>query len=1053
MPDLQLDDIMHNMSPSPAPQQPDSVQVELRSASPEPLTEAEVARMRYRVAQIGLALKETGIMNDREKELISMVHRLTSSPLIDPSQLIHQAEVISGLTSQRDFLIRQAEEERERWLSEKDGWTRMAEALIAQRNKTTTNGSKDVDLERYCAAYESDNRALREKLNDTQTRLQCLEAELSKLRPILLMHPVTSQAPSSVPYPSVRAATEKAKPRKKTKKEARVPVFSPSILGEPDVSDDQIKTQPMEVVGQSSASASSSFFQFQAQAPPTSGAQPSFTGDHYRKPTTAPVGGPLSAPPTTLEFQVNTPSVAGPSGRAVPRTIRRASPPPSYSGPGPSSSTTNALSAPGPAQSGSNSKTRSKFRRSQGALLTPLTSDARTEHLLLAARKIGRERAGIVAGYVRDNKQREADVQKQEKERERALREERADRGSGGASYYRPEVGGGTAAGTPQTPKRGNSHYPNAGASPRVVNSSFVMVEPSNAGSAGNDDEGQSWSHAGTAMQHQDQRQQQQQVGNGHNSGTPRPEKHAGAVSGSQQFQAPGGNPSTPLASLLDAARMMDDDAGTDTRDNLPPDKGRRNGVNGSNDTNTTDRRRAVEQPEGPAPKRRRVQSARAAASVTHLSRVRVEEPEPERVLGRVKSALDVLADQAAAFSSHDQRGKGKARLVLEEHEEGEERDANHATTPLSATKKVRGRGKVSAKEKEKEKPKSKTKPATTRKPRAKTVVSTEKAPVATVPPAVPRMISPPGPRLSTSTFGGPGSASGGVTGISSVEVLLPRRRVPEEVIAPVGQPGVGVFGEANPSSGAGPDPRGAEVQVTEFAEESPGEEGEGGEGETKDTRTGGIPPAPPPEMHDYTSTADTAHLADSKHQQESEIQEVDPHLTGTQEPSTTGHDVRDMEMDVAPQDDSRRTLESQTGRFANEADDENREQETEQDSENLDTTTRQPSSPHSPPSHRPPDTHDIRPPPADRGENGADADFAGEADADAEADLDEGDVDADGEVDAEGELDLEELDGPFSTPPPAPNLNNTAGAPGMPNGNHSSSHPTSTFEDASLAQ
>jgi len=57
---------------------------------------------------------------------------------------MHQAEVISGLTSQRNFLVRQAEEERDRWSSQRDGWERMAEALIAQRNKTTNTGAKDM---------------------------------------------------------------------------------------------------------------------------------------------------------------------------------------------------------------------------------------------------------------------------------------------------------------------------------------------------------------------------------------------------------------------------------------------------------------------------------------------------------------------------------------------------------------------------------------------------------------------------------------------------------------------------------------------------------------------------------------------------------------------------------------------------------------------------------------------------------------------------------------------------------------------------------------------
>lgn len=62
--------------------------------------------------------------------------KLTSPTHPSPSQLFRQAETISGLTEQRNFLIREAEEQRARWESEKVGWERMAEALIAQRHRT-----------------------------------------------------------------------------------------------------------------------------------------------------------------------------------------------------------------------------------------------------------------------------------------------------------------------------------------------------------------------------------------------------------------------------------------------------------------------------------------------------------------------------------------------------------------------------------------------------------------------------------------------------------------------------------------------------------------------------------------------------------------------------------------------------------------------------------------------------------------------------------------------------------------------------------------------------
>lgn len=45
-----------------------------------------------------------------------------------------QASTISSLLTQRDFLLREREEERERWEGERLGWDRIAEALI--RTKT-----------------------------------------------------------------------------------------------------------------------------------------------------------------------------------------------------------------------------------------------------------------------------------------------------------------------------------------------------------------------------------------------------------------------------------------------------------------------------------------------------------------------------------------------------------------------------------------------------------------------------------------------------------------------------------------------------------------------------------------------------------------------------------------------------------------------------------------------------------------------------------------------------------------------------------------------------
>jgi hypothetical protein len=79
------------------------------------------------------------IVNNR----ICQVLRLTDPLSLDATQLERQADVISVLTSQCDFLVRQAEEDRNRWQSEREGWDRMAEALLSHRNKSGKSSTRD----------------------------------------------------------------------------------------------------------------------------------------------------------------------------------------------------------------------------------------------------------------------------------------------------------------------------------------------------------------------------------------------------------------------------------------------------------------------------------------------------------------------------------------------------------------------------------------------------------------------------------------------------------------------------------------------------------------------------------------------------------------------------------------------------------------------------------------------------------------------------------------------------------------------------------------------
>ncbi|KAG6841217.1 hypothetical protein C0991_000663 [Blastosporella zonata] len=750
LPDLQLHDIFHNMSPSPTPLQADlNVQNIPRSATPEVLTEADIAQMRRRAAEIASSSKGTGNGFGRETELLAMVRRLTESPLIDPGQLMSQAELISRLTTQRDFMIRQTEEERGRWASQRDGWDRMAEALIAQRNKSTAALSKE-DIDRYCASYQAENKALQDKLNIATARLQCLDDEVKRLRPILLMEPVTTGSsishytslPAGVPYPSMERVAEKAaeklKPKKKKlKKEPRVPVLSATVPDEQDPPEERVETQQTEGVDKSSSS--SSFFQFQAQPiqPPIT--QPAFTGDHYRKPSAPPIGGPLTAPPTTLEFQVSTPTPPpAPESSTAARTIRHPSVQPRDNVAGTS---TNEHPVP-----------KKKYTGPRN----PFASDARAEHLILAGRMIGRKRAAIVAGYVRD-RSKEVELQRQEREREKIARvherekfeKERLDRIATGASYYReagPSSSGSGKAATessPRTPKADARSSASPTPGPRV-NMSYVHIEPVRDGHSGNG------GGKGKAPQ---------QSGSGKVLGTPKQQHGAPAAFNSQSQ----GNPSTPLSSLIDAARMMGDDDGPshNTRNGGGASRGRKNGANNNSEILEggagSGRRRgvaAVEQPASPpAPKRRRVASARAAAAASTANASSKTTNGNETANGNgsgsssrngnggndAMSALHVLADQAAAFSS---QGKGKGHEQDEEWHGAEDGEGDGDYAPVMPPKRTR-KGKAPAKEKEKKEEKPKTKPpTTTRKPRGKAALAATPASA----PAVPRLISPPGP-------------------------------------------------------------------------------------------------------------------------------------------------------------------------------------------------------------------------------------------------------------------------------------------------------------------
>lgn len=313
-------------------------------------------------------------------------------------------------------------------------------------------------------------------------------------------------------------------------------------------------------------------------------------------------------------------------------------------------------------------------RRNQ---IAPLTSDARTEHILLAARRIGRERASLVAG-IRQHAEREKEVHarelelikaRQDLERSEKERLERLANGTSGLAYYRStgmpttpqqqNTGKGSApASVLRTPKRGGvprtTHY--SGVSGSLSNSPILSPSrvltpagPSTFVFVNTSADGGTPAYSGGILSTPGQ------IGSVHKrGGTPR--------GGPRNLPS---NPPTPLDSLLDAARMIDDGAG-----------GKAGGkINGT--------RKASEHPESPVPKRRRVSSRTVG---------RGGEVAGASTVTRVRSALDVLADQAAAaFDEPDQtKGKGMERLGDEEVDnvqEGDDVDGSWAwaSTPASA--------------------------------------------------------------------------------------------------------------------------------------------------------------------------------------------------------------------------------------------------------------------------------------------------------------------------------------------------------------------------------
>ena len=575
------------------------------------------------------------------------------------------------------------------------------------------------ETNRQKVQLESENRALRDKvcichlthlfqvhfqlkhlnfvslfpqLQDTQNRLSSLESELIKLKPLLLMQPysvahlrqnftfpqtpdgvlTTSQVPHRFPdvRPNKPTSDIKGKQREADSSSSRTQLEAISE----DLGANEERGSGSTSLARSLNSASSTPSANLFSGPTTSTADiyrrteplPQYSYPYnynYATPSASPSKSTQIPPKITLDSPSSNSTVhgqhhttaAGSTSKSLGSTFPTY---PSQSHPLPQASPT-----PSPQRRSrdlvNNTQNAPIRRRKQG--VTPLTSDARIEHVLLAARRIGRERAGLVAGikqhaehekemYARESELIKArqDLEKSEKDRL-----ERLANGTSGLAYYRsadiltsPQQRNSgrvsATAGVPRTPKRGGArvtHYPPLSGAfnnspissptrvPASGPSTFVFVNTSTV--------------AGTPGY----------SGGGDLSTPDRPgsaHKRGGTARGSRNLP---NNPPTPLDSLLNAARsMIDDGAGAGEKAG-----GKMNGT-----------RKAVEHPESPVPKRRRVSSS--GSKVVG----RGGDLAGTGKATRIKSALDVLADQAAAAFDDEPgqirrgsntKGKGKEKF------------------------------------------------------------------------------------------------------------------------------------------------------------------------------------------------------------------------------------------------------------------------------------------------------------------------------------------------------------------------------------------------------
>jgi hypothetical protein len=277
-------------------------------------------------------------------------------------------------------------------------------------------------------------------------------------------------------------------------------------------------------------------------------------------------------------------------------------------------------------QFGDNLRHRKRTQKKGGATL----ADARAEHVLLAARRVGRERASILA----------------------------AGSGSPGKEDSKKDSGHTDPQATPKTPRKHQTMEVGNGSTTGVIYLNSPI--PATADTASAEHVSSDFSPARTPL-------------------SSRKSSRNNAI----QDRVTRNNPLTSLDSLLTAASTIsmieekDGDGEDEDGDVLESDRGP------STSTRASTRRSPVVTPASPAPvKRRRLASSRLARSLTSVTAS--SSKGPSEAAGRTRSALDVLADQAAVFSSqeHDSgpsksSGKGMAKVQASDDTGGISTESN----------------------------------------------------------------------------------------------------------------------------------------------------------------------------------------------------------------------------------------------------------------------------------------------------------------------------------------------------------------------------------------